>query len=128
MVAVTERGSLLLKGTLDLCILAVIGEQSLYGYEVQTRLGERGLPVAEGTVYPLLARLLRAGLIEVHSRPSPTGPPRRYYTLTAAGADLLAGGTQHWREFSAVIDSVLTDADADADADTTRSDEDGAAR
>ena len=107
MVPALDRTSLLLKGTLDLCVLAVIDSEPTYGYEVQTRLDARGLRVADGTVYPLLARLSRLQLLTSTSRPSPTGPPRKYYSLTPSGREALHRGTAQWRELSTAITAVL---------------------
>src|SRR3712207_6161815 len=58
-----ERRSLVLRGVLDLCLLALLQDQPAYGYELTERLADRGLPVASGSTYPLLARLEKAGLV-----------------------------------------------------------------
>jgi PadR family transcriptional regulator PadR len=58
------RRTQLLRGVLDLCLLAVMGDDPAYGYEMTKRLGERGLSiVGEGSIYPLLGRLERDGLV-----------------------------------------------------------------
>ena len=73
-------GSLL--ACVDLCLLAVMGEGPAYGYEMTRRLGARGLSiVGEGSIYPLLGRLERDGLVDTHRAASNGGPPRKLPTL-----------------------------------------------
>lgn len=78
--------SQMLKGTLEGCILAIIGKQETYGYEISRQLEEYGFGnIAEGTIYPLLLRLEKNGLITADYRASEKGPKRKYYSLTAEG-------------------------------------------
>ena len=87
------------KGVLELCVLTVIAAGRQYGYEVVKRLGAiRGLGISEGTIYPLLSRLRRDGLVETTLEESVEGPARKYYRLTAAGRDHLRGMSHHWGE------------------------------
>lgn len=105
-----ERRSLILRGVLDICLLALLREQPVYGYELTERLAERDLLVAGGSSYPLLARLEKAGLVESESRRSESGPPRKYYSLTDAGRRALAEGTAEWstvaRSVTALLDPI----------------------
>jgi len=72
-----NRRTQLLRGVLDLCLLAVMGEGPAYGYEMTKRLRARGLSiVGEGSIYPLLGRLERDGLVDTHRAASNGGPPR----------------------------------------------------
>ena len=103
----TERDSLLLRGVLDLCVLALMEHEPVYGYEVASRLGELGLPVAAGSVYPLLARMERGGLITAQSQPSSAGPPRRVWSLRPAGVATLTSGRGTWLEMSRAITTAL---------------------
>jgi PadR family transcriptional regulator PadR len=105
--ATVERSSLVLRGVLDLCLLAVLKDRTVYGYELSERLGELGLPVAPGSVYPLLARLERHGLVETEMRPSERGPARKYYTLTTQGRRTLSEGRSEWSSISSAVDVVL---------------------
>ena len=107
MVVQPDRATLLLKGALDLCVLAIVASEPTYGYEIHSRLQERGLPVAEGTIYPLLSRLSRAGLVASTTRPSTTGPVRKYYALTPAGRETLRSGSDQWDALSAAVTSIL---------------------
>ncbi len=73
------RRSQLLRGVLDLCLLAVMSEGPAYGYEMTKRLKARGLSmVGEGSIYPLLGRLEHDGLVETRRAASNGGPPRKY--------------------------------------------------
>jgi PadR family transcriptional regulator PadR len=102
------RRTQLLRGALDLCLLAVIANKPAYGYEMTKRLHERGLSiVGEGSIYPLLGRLERDRLVETYRAPSNGGPPRKYYRLSAEGQRALADGIAEWQAARAAIDSVL---------------------
>lgn len=106
--AAVGRHSQLLRGVLDLCLLAVIDEAPAYGYEMTRRLRARGLSlVGEGSVYPLLGRLERDGLVETFRRASDGGPPRKYYCTSPAGQRVLADGASEWRAARVAIDAVL---------------------
>ncbi|RVW04321.1 PadR family transcriptional regulator [Rhodococcus xishaensis] len=102
-----ERRSLILRGVLDLCLLAVLRERPVYGYELTERLAEQDLLVAGGSSYPLLARLEKAGLVESESRRSESGPPRKYYSLSADGRKALTEGTAEWFEVAKSVDALL---------------------
>jgi PadR family transcriptional regulator PadR len=102
------RSSQLLRGVLDVCLLALIAEQERYGYEIVRQLEDRGLQlVGEGSIYPLLSRLQRSGLIEAFSVPSSEGPPRKYYRATSEGRRSLRRWTAEWDEFSAGVNRVV---------------------
>jgi DNA-binding PadR family transcriptional regulator len=98
-----------LKGHLDLLILAVLGGGPLHGYGVISALRERSdaaFDLPEGTVYPVLHRLERSGLLE-SSWQSVGGRRRRTYRLTEPGAGALAAERAAWNEFSAAVSRVL---------------------
>jgi PadR family transcriptional regulator len=103
-----SRSSQLLRGVLDLCLLAVMDEGPAYGYEMTKRLRERGLAiVGEGSIYPLLGRLERDGLVETYRAASNGGPPRKYYRPSSAGRLALALGVSEWRAARDAVDAVL---------------------
>ena len=82
--------SQMLKGTLEGCILAIIKQKETYGYEISQKLNEYGFgKIAEGTIYPLLLRLEKNGLILATYRQSDQGPKRKYYSITEIGKDYL---------------------------------------
>jgi PadR family transcriptional regulator PadR len=108
MVSRESRRSQLLRGVLDLCLLAVIEEGPAYGYEMTKRLRDRGLSiVGEGSIYPLLGRLEREGLVETYRAASDGGPPRKYYRPSREGQRALAAGVSEWRAARDAVDSVL---------------------
>jgi PadR family transcriptional regulator PadR len=97
----------MLKGTLEGCVLEIIGGEETYGYAITRRLNELGFDdVIEGTVYTILLRLERNGLVQVTKRPSEVGPPRKFYALNDAGREQLARFWAKWRYVSARIDSL----------------------
>ena len=88
----------LLKGTLEGVVLAFLAQRPAYGYEITASLREMGfVDLAEGTVYALLIRVERRGFVDVVKVPSEKGPPRKVYTLNAAGQEHL---TEFWRTWS----------------------------
>ena len=103
-----SRHSQLLRGVLDLCLLAVMAEGPAYGYEMTKRLRDRGLAtVGEGSIYPLLGRLERDGLVETYRAASNGGPSRKYYRPSRAGEVALALGVSEWRTARDAVDAVL---------------------
>lgn len=120
-----NRSTQLLKGTLDMCLLALLARQPRYGYEIVQQLAQQGLDlVSEGSIYPLLSRLQQRGLIESYFVPSSEGPRRKYYRLLPAGAKQLAQWQAEWEAFSLAVEHILkgeisdgSDRSADAAAD-----------
>ncbi|WP_104087780.1 PadR family transcriptional regulator [Arthrobacter sp. GMC3] len=88
----------MLKGTLEGIVLAILAGAPAYGYEITTQLREQGFSdIAEGTVYALLVRMERNGLVEVEKVPSEKGPPRKVYSLNTKGQVYLE---EFWRTWS----------------------------
>src|SRR5205823_5828184 len=103
-----QRRSQILRGLLDLCLLSVMRDGPTYGYEMTKRLRERGLMVvSEGSIYPLLGRLERDGLVKVERASGNGGPPRKYYRPSAAGARALAQGVAEWEAIRDAVDAVF---------------------
>lgn len=97
------------RGVLEYCILAMIDVEPLYGLEIARRLGRHDVLLqSEGTLYPLLARLRRQGLVETSQVRSSAGPPRRYYTLTKEGRAALETFRPTWSAFRSAVDSAMT--------------------
>ncbi len=108
MVKAERRRTELLRGVLDLCLLAVMVEGPAYGYEMTKRLRARGLSiVGEGSIYPLLGRLEREGLVETYRAASNGGPPRKYYSASVEGQRALADGVSEWQAARDAVDAVL---------------------
>ncbi len=102
------RSSQLLRGVLDVCMLALIEEKERYGYEIVRQLEDRGLElVGEGSIYPVLSRLQRFGLVDGYSVPSGGGPPRKYYRITEQGRRALGQWTDEWDLFAKSVSGVL---------------------
>ena len=98
-----------LKGHLDLLVLAVVAAGPVHGYGVIEQLRDRSdgsFDLAEGTVYPVLHRLERAGMLQ-HEWSESTGRRRKLYSLTTAGAARLGEQRESWRSFVAAVESVL---------------------
>ena len=107
-----NRGSRLLRGILDACVLALIAERDRYGYEIAAGMRDAGLDlVRDGTIYPLLARLEHRGQLESYLARSASGPRRRYYRITTAGWNELASATTTWAHISRAVTSVLNTVD-----------------
>ncbi|MFN8183399.1 MAG: PadR family transcriptional regulator [Candidatus Nanopelagicales bacterium] len=94
----------MLKGTLEGLVLAFLSGRSAYGYEITAWLREQGFSdIAEGTVYALLIRIERRGLVDVRKEVSDKGPPRKVYRLNPAGHDHLE---EFWRTWSFLAERV----------------------
>ncbi len=97
----------MLKGTLEGCVLEIIGGQETYGYSITRRLNELGFAdVGEGTVYTILMRLERNALVQVRKQPSDLGPPRKFYALNQAGREELARFWAKWEYVTSRIDKL----------------------
>ena len=105
----STRRSQLLRGVLDLCLLAVIADEPAYGYEMSKRLRARGLSiVGEGSIYPVLGRLERDGLVETYRAVSDDGgPPRKYFRISTEGGRALEHGLNEWNNARDAIDVAL---------------------
>ena len=100
----------MLKGTLEGCVLEIIAGEETYGYAITRRLNELGFAdVIEGTVYTILMRLEKNGLVCISTRPSRLGPPRKFYALNDAGRDELATFWAKWEYVSSRIDKLKED-------------------
>ncbi len=97
----------LLKGTLEGCVLEIIGTEETYGYAITRRLNELGFAdVIEGTVYTILQRLEKNGFLQVTRRPSGVGPPRKFYALNDTGREELAMFWAKWEYITSRIDKL----------------------
>jgi PadR family transcriptional regulator PadR len=100
--------SQLLKGILDGCVLSVIEKEPIYGYELSKKLQAAGLnDVSEGTIYPVLLRLQKNGLIRGEMQPSLSGPNRKYYFLTEAGHEALTEISLEWEQVVLPVSVLL---------------------
>ena len=96
------------KGILELCILNIIAsEVEIYPSEIIARLKESKLIVVEGTLYPLLTRLKNQGLLSYQWVESPSGPPRKYYSLTEDGRACLDELNKTWNELIFAVKQTI---------------------
>lgn len=98
----------LLKGVLDVAVLAVVAEEDGYGYDVVRRLRAGGLAeVGDASVYGTLRRLYSQGALTSYVVPSDEGPHRKYYGINAQGRAMLAAQRKDWREFAGTMTRLL---------------------
>lgn len=98
----------LLKGVLDLAVLAVVAEEDGYGYDVVRRLRSGGLgDIGEASVYGTLRRLYTAGSLTSYVVPSESGPHRKYYGITPTGRAQLKSQRDDWDHFSTTVTTIL---------------------
>ncbi|MCI1674914.1 MAG: PadR family transcriptional regulator [Ancrocorticia sp.] len=102
-----DNATQLRKGVLELAILALLQSSPQYGGQIVDALAHAGLESSAGTVYPLLTRLAKAGLLSTQWRESPAGPPRKYYSITHTGKRALAAQARLWRDMNAAVNSLL---------------------
>lgn len=94
------------RGLLEPLVLAAIEHTHRYAAEIATGLRDVGFPVQEGTLYPLLNKLRREGLVEHEWRESQAGPPRKYLSLTRSGRAQLEEFRTYWNDLARMIDTI----------------------
>lgn len=100
--------SQLLRGILEGCVLAVIADGETYGYEILAKLEADGFEsLLEGTLYPVLTRLEKKGLVSCRKAKSPYGPVRKYYSITENGKAALLSFKANYKKITAAADAVL---------------------
>ena len=99
------RETQLLKGVLEGCVLEMIAQEEIYGYELVQKLRQSGFEnMVGGTIYPLLQKLEKKGYIRGQIKPSQDGPDRKYFTITRDGEIYL---TEFWQEWSSLVEKVV---------------------
>jgi PadR family transcriptional regulator PadR len=94
------------KGILEYCILSIIRRGEAYPSDIVGELREAGMPVFEGTLYPLLTRLKNAGYLEYRWVESSNGPPRKYFTLSEEGQAFFQQLKTTWEEMAASVQKI----------------------
>jgi PadR family transcriptional regulator PadR len=108
-----DRRTQLLRGVLDTCLLALLARTPTHAYDLVVLLEQRGIEgVGYGTVYPLMGRLRRQGLVDERSEASPSGPPRKVFSVSAAGRAALAEWAQQWDATTSSVRTLLATAGA----------------
>lgn len=95
------------KGIIEFCILHIISRGEVYASDMLDELTSAKIMVVEGTLYPLLTRLRKAGLVDYKWVESSSGPPRKYYTLTNEGQDFLSTLNTTWEELVGSTQSII---------------------
>jgi PadR family transcriptional regulator PadR len=94
------------KGLLEFLILRIISSDKVYVADMLRRLSPTDFATQEGTLYPLLSKLRREGLVEYEWQESDAGPPRKYYRLTDTGRAQLADLNDYWKSINNTVDQL----------------------
>lgn len=94
------------KGLLEFLVLRIVAAHKVYAADILARLQETDFATGEGTLYPLLSRLRREGLLEYEWVESEAGPPRKYYRLTPDGEAQLGELQAYWRSINETLDGI----------------------
>src|SRR5436190_11105807 len=94
------------KGLLEFLILKIVAANKVYVADILQRLADTDFATQEGTLYPLLSRMRREGLLDYEWRESDAGPPRKYYRLTAAGRAQLAELSDYWKYVNTTLNQL----------------------
>ncbi|AGY75941.1 PadR family transcriptional regulator [Clostridium autoethanogenum] len=98
----------LLKGVLEGCVLLVVLENEIYGYEMIQMLKKYGFKeIVAGTVYPLLQKLEKQGYLSSTIKPSPEGPDRKYYCITTEGKTHCKDFVEQWKDLESKVDNLI---------------------
>ena len=97
------------KGVLEMCVLALLSKGDNYAYEIASQMAE-AVGMGEGTIYPLMRRMQNDDLVTTYLQESASGPPRKYYRLTKAGAAALQAQRAEWDAFETAVAKILGDA------------------
>ena len=101
--SVTEKFSAIRKGLLEFLILRIVSSDKVYVADMLTRLRPTEFATQEGTLYPLLSRMRREGLVDYEWQESGAGPPRKYYRLTDKGKSQLDELNEYWKYINTTI-------------------------
>src|SRR5947207_9435387 len=104
--SVTEKFSAIRKGLLEFLILRIVASDKDYDADMLKRLGTTEFATQEGTLYPLLSKMRREGLVDYEWQESDAGPPRKYYRLTEKGASQLAELNDYWQDINTTISQL----------------------
>jgi PadR family transcriptional regulator PadR len=100
---VNERFVAIRKGLLEFLILKIVAADKVYVADILDRLSDTDFATQEGTLYPLLSKMRRDGLLDYEWQESDAGPPRKYYELTAKGKSQLGELNDYWKHLNATI-------------------------
>jgi PadR family transcriptional regulator, regulatory protein PadR len=98
-----EKFAAIRKGLLEYAILRIVATKKVYAADILSRLASTDFATQEGTLYPLLSKMRREGLLDYEWQESDAGPPRKYYQLTPLGESQLAGLNDYWKRLSTTL-------------------------
>ena len=101
--SVTEKFAAIRKGLLEFLILKIVAADKVYAADILKHLSATEFATQEGTLYPLLSKMRRDGLLDYEWQESDAGPPRKYYQLTAKGKSQLADLNEYWKHLNATV-------------------------
>ena len=101
-----EKFASIRKGLLEFLILKIISADKVYVADMLQRLSVTEFATQEGTLYPLLSKMRRDGLVDYEWQESDAGPPRKYYELTAKGKAQLAELNEYWKTINATVSQL----------------------
>jgi len=104
--SVTEKFIAIRKGLLEFLILRIISTGKVYVADMLERLSDTEFATQEGTLYPLLSKMRREGLVDYEWQESDAGPPRKYYELTAKGKSQLTELNDYWKQINATVSQL----------------------
>jgi PadR family transcriptional regulator PadR len=103
---VNEKFVAIRKGLLEFLILKIVSANKVYVADIMERLSETDFATQEGTLYPLLSKMRRDGLLDYEWQESDAGPPRKYYELTAKGKTQLGELNDYWKQLNTTISQL----------------------
>src|SRR5262245_43539074 len=101
-----DQFQVLRKGLLEVLVIAIVSTDDVYAADILERLDPTDFATREGTLYPLLSKMRKEGLLDHEWQESVAGPPRKYYRLTPAGRAQLAHFREYWASMSALINEL----------------------
>jgi PadR family transcriptional regulator, regulatory protein PadR len=104
--SINDRFAAIRKGLLEYLILRIVATDKVYVADILQRLSPTEFATQEGTLYPLLSKMRRDGLVDYEWQESDAGPPRKYYRLTAKGKSQLTELNEYWKEINATISQL----------------------
>ena len=104
--SVNDRFSAIRKGLLEFLILRIVAANEVYVADMLQRLSGTEFATQEGTLYPLLSKMRRDGLLDYEWQESDAGPPRKYYRLTAKGKSQLSELNDYWKDINATVNQL----------------------
>lgn len=106
MIISEEKSGPIKRGLLEMVVLGIIKKKKVYAADILEKLGSTEFTTQEGTLYPMLSRLKREGLLDYEWVESEAGPPRKYYSLTKKGEEQLEDLRAYWRELDKIINDL----------------------